>query len=53
MTLVLLMSLENKVQCVDFPSHFYINELTLRHTIYGTNTFGFGFYYPDLGGSEM
>ena len=37
MTLVLLMSLENKVRCVDLPCHFYINELTLRDKIYCTN----------------
>ena len=33
----LLMSLENKNRCVDFPYHFYINELKLRDKIYCTN----------------
>ena len=30
----LLMSLENKVRCVEFPYHFYISELKLHEKIY-------------------
>ena len=33
----LLMSLENKNRCADFPYHFYINELKVRDKIYCTN----------------
>ena len=33
----LLMSLKNKVRCVEFPYHFYISELKLREKIYITN----------------
>ena len=33
----LLMLLENKVRCVEFPYRFYISELKLREQIYLTN----------------
>ena len=38
------MSLENKNRRVDFPYHFYINELKLRYKIYCTNGMDLNLY---------